>query len=307
MGLDDTYMQLRSNIFSSDPLPDDKDAYVLISSEWSHRSVVTGSGVGSSQRTQSSVFNSSINNRSGVQRSQTFGNTPRPNNNVTRTNNNGNRKVGGGPSLVCEHCGFNGHTIDRCFKLIGIKVSHPNGTEALITKVARDSKFIVGFDESKYFLMSQDLMDVKIIGIGRQVNELYYFDSMEGSNGFASENQMAATSGFDSALSEDDYPDIPTTKHVQNLDNQPLRRKYCLDLLSGFELLACKPSATPLEKNLTIANEPTEIDKNTLSRYSAKAEYRAMASVTSEVTWILKILKDLDWDQVLPVKLFCDS
>ncbi|GJV64900.1 ribonuclease H-like domain-containing protein [Tanacetum coccineum] len=244
MGLDDSYMQIRSNILSRDPLPDAKGAFALISSEESHRAVITGSG-----------------------RSQTSGNTPRPNNNVPRPNNNGNRRTAGGSSLVCEHCGFNGHTVDRCFKLIGypsdfgkrnnssstnqnfnrrfisnnnstgssstfsdeqiskllslikenslndkgkgiqanmaganqhltytdkdlvividisylrIKVSHPNGTEALITKVARDSKFIVGFDELKCFLMSQDLMDVKIMGIGRQVNGLYYFDNMGG-------------------------------------------------------------------------------------------------------------------------------
>ncbi|GJU95569.1 ribonuclease H-like domain-containing protein [Tanacetum coccineum] len=93
MGLDDTYMQLRSNILSRDPLPDAKGAYVLISSEESHRS--------------------------GVQRSQTFGNTTRPNDNTIRPNNNGNRRTVGGPSLVYEHCGFNGHTVDRCFKLIG--------------------------------------------------------------------------------------------------------------------------------------------------------------------------------------------
>ncbi|GJV86785.1 ribonuclease H-like domain-containing protein [Tanacetum coccineum] len=91
-----------------------------------------------------------------------------------------------------------------------IRVSHPNGIEALITKVgnlkltefltfydvlvvpeysvtlvsvhkvARDSKFIVGFDESKCFLMSQDLMDVKLMGIGKQVNGLYYFNNQEG-------------------------------------------------------------------------------------------------------------------------------
>ncbi|GJR36594.1 ribonuclease H-like domain-containing protein [Tanacetum coccineum] len=180
MRLDDSYMQLRSNILFRDPLPDAKGAYVLISSE-----------------------------EGGAQRSQTFGNTSR-HNNVPRPNNNENIKAVSGPTLVCEHYGFNGHNIDRCFKLIGIKVSHPNGTEALITKVgylvltdfltlydvlvvpeyyvtlvsvhkvARDSKFIVGFAESKCFLMSHDLMDVTIIRIGKQVGGLYYFDSIRG-------------------------------------------------------------------------------------------------------------------------------
>nr|GFA67134.1 hypothetical protein [Tanacetum cinerariifolium] len=47
--------------------------------------------------------------------------------------------------------------------------------------------------------------------------------------------------------------------------------------------------------------------QHTFAKSSAEAEYRAMASVTSEVTWILKIFKDLEWDQVLPVNLFCYS
>ncbi|GKG31068.1 hypothetical protein Tco_0423556, partial [Tanacetum coccineum] len=51
-------------------------------------------------------------NRGVVQRGQSSNTAPRPNNfNVNRQ--------GGGSSLVCENCGFNGHTIDRCFKLIG--------------------------------------------------------------------------------------------------------------------------------------------------------------------------------------------
>ncbi|GJT12897.1 ribonuclease H-like domain-containing protein [Tanacetum coccineum] len=187
------------------------------------------------------------------------------------------------------------------------------------------------------------------------------------------------------------------------------QRKYCLDLLSDFGLLACKPTATPLDQNFSLSIEPTELDsildnipkyqkligkliylthtrldisysvhclsqfmhkplrshlkialkvlrylkgnpgkgthivkqpntsleafidadwtkclvtiksvigyliswkskkQNTLLKYSAEFEYRAMAFVTLEVVWILKILKDLEWEHVLLVKKFCDS
>nr|GEV69815.1 ribonuclease H-like domain-containing protein [Tanacetum cinerariifolium] len=47
--------------------------------------------------------------------------------------------------------------------------------------------------------------------------------------------------------------------------------------------------------------------QNTLSKSSVEAEYRAIAFVTSEIVWILKILKDLNWEHLLPVNLFCDS
>ncbi|GJZ11354.1 ribonuclease H-like domain-containing protein [Tanacetum coccineum] len=47
--------------------------------------------------------------------------------------------------------------------------------------------------------------------------------------------------------------------------------------------------------------------QNTLSKSSTKAEYRALASVTSEVIWILIFFKDLEIDNLLPVVLHCDS
>ncbi|GJZ17744.1 ribonuclease H-like domain-containing protein, partial [Tanacetum coccineum] len=89
MGLDDCYMQIRSNILSRDELSDVRSAYAIISSEENN-----------AQRPQTSVSNS------------------RPAN-VTRPANNRNKRPSGGSTLVCEHCGFNGHIIDRCFKLIG--------------------------------------------------------------------------------------------------------------------------------------------------------------------------------------------
>ncbi|GKA52595.1 hypothetical protein Tco_0745910 [Tanacetum coccineum] len=117
MGLDDTYMQIRSSILPRETLPDVRSAYATISSEKSHRVVASGSSSETSQRSQTSAFVSSVSNRGNFQRNQTFGNVPRPN--VTFRPNNANNRQGGGSGLVCENCGFNGHTIDRCIKLIG--------------------------------------------------------------------------------------------------------------------------------------------------------------------------------------------
>ncbi|PWA97255.1 ribonuclease H-like domain-containing protein [Artemisia annua] len=361
MGLDDSYMQIRSNILSRDPLPEVKRAFAIVSSEESHRAVVFGSsGTGVSQRSQSSVFHSNVPNRGNSQRPQTSGNFFRPNN-TSRTNNSRNSRAAGGSTLICEHCGFNGHTEDRCFKLIGyppnfgkrngytgtnsnqgaqnfnkrfiknnnsvgssslsnlsdeqiskllslikdtsvnddekgkgvyanmagivfnnskffnqnfqnffcnnskarsaligtgiivdsganqhltytdkflvnvldisklgIKVSHPNGTEALITKVgnmvltknltlydvlvvpeycvslmsihkiARDSKFVIAFDESKCYVLSQGLRDVKLLGTGRQSDGLYFFDKTEGN--LCTKDQFCPFSGLSKHL-----------------------------------------------------------------------------------------------------------
>ncbi|GJW09622.1 ribonuclease H-like domain-containing protein [Tanacetum coccineum] len=45
----------------------------------------------------------------------------------------------------------------------------------------------------------------------------------------------------------------------------------------------------------------------TLSKSSTEAEYRAMASATCEVMWVLKVLQDLGQDGLVPVTLFCDN
>ena len=44
----------------------------------------------------------------------------------------------------------------------------------------------------------------------------------------------------------------------------------------------------------------------TIARSSAEAEYKAMANVTSEVLWLVKLLKDFHID-VASDKLMCDS
>nr|GEY40454.1 ribonuclease H-like domain-containing protein [Tanacetum cinerariifolium] len=45
----------------------------------------------------------------------------------------------------------------------------------------------------------------------------------------------------------------------------------------------------------------------TLSKFLAEAEYRAMASATCEVMWVLKVLHDPDMGGLAPVTLYCDN
>ena len=47
--------------------------------------------------------------------------------------------------------------------------------------------------------------------------------------------------------------------------------------------------------------------QTTVSRSSAEAEYRSMATTCCEVTWLLNILRDLNVDYKVAVPLFCDN
>ncbi|GJW83812.1 hypothetical protein Tco_0156957 [Tanacetum coccineum] len=79
MGLDDSYMQIRSFIFTGEVLPNVRIAYATISSEESHK-VAFGSVYGSSQRNQASVVMSNRPNKGYFQRGQSSNTAPRPNN-----------------------------------------------------------------------------------------------------------------------------------------------------------------------------------------------------------------------------------
>lgn len=45
----------------------------------------------------------------------------------------------------------------------------------------------------------------------------------------------------------------------------------------------------------------------TVSKSSSKAEYRAMAAVASEITWIVRLLEDFGMTELKPVTLECDN
>ncbi|GKA13507.1 hypothetical protein Tco_0693153 [Tanacetum coccineum] len=100
MGLDDIYQPIRSNILTREILLEVKDAFVIVSREESHRGIPPSSV--KTDKPQASAF-----------MSRQFDN----NNNWSNNGNNVNKGVY--DSLLCKNCDLKGHTIDRCFEIIG--------------------------------------------------------------------------------------------------------------------------------------------------------------------------------------------
>nr|GEU58228.1 ribonuclease H-like domain-containing protein [Tanacetum cinerariifolium] len=172
MGLDDSYMQIRSFILSREFLPDVRYAYTIISSEESHR---VASGSISDTNIQSKVI---VNGK------------------IVDSEAN-------------QHMTNSDKELDNVYDIshLKIKVTHSNGTEAFISnirnlkllnglvqcdvlvipeyyatlisvhKLAKDNKIFVIFDETRYYFLNQDLNLKKVLGIGNQCGELYYFNN----------------------------------------------------------------------------------------------------------------------------------
>ncbi|KAJ0620998.1 putative RNA-directed DNA polymerase [Helianthus annuus] len=92
MGLDDIYHPVRTNLLTREPLPSVKVAFSIVSREESHRN---SSNVTKNQ----SVSFVAKTNQSFDQRKREF--------------------KGPNPNFKCTHCNKIGHTVDRCFEVVG--------------------------------------------------------------------------------------------------------------------------------------------------------------------------------------------
>ncbi|KAJ0441126.1 putative transcription factor interactor and regulator CCHC(Zn) family [Helianthus annuus] len=93
MGLDDVYQPVRTNILTRETFPSVKVAFSIVSREESHRL----SSSGSKSQSVSYVARSNQSNQ-----------------NTSRRNFRGSNS-----NLKCTHCNMIGHTVDRCFEIIG--------------------------------------------------------------------------------------------------------------------------------------------------------------------------------------------
>ncbi|GJX01893.1 ribonuclease H-like domain-containing protein [Tanacetum coccineum] len=227
----ENYLAIRNNILTREPLPLVKAAFAIVSD------FTNGSGEESHMNI---TFTSSTKPTATAFVAKTFDKKRFNNNNNNKGSSSNNREPD--PNLKClvdptsNNAGSNttsnspvslsNEQLTRLMNLLndngvssananmpvnvvdifnlGLTVGHPNGTQALITKIedlkinnnitlydvlvvpeytvsllsvhklSRDNKLFVGFDESNCYI--QDLKANKIMGIGRQFNGLYLFD-----------------------------------------------------------------------------------------------------------------------------------
>ncbi|GJX62987.1 ribonuclease H-like domain-containing protein [Tanacetum coccineum] len=194
MGLDDSYMQIRSSILSKEVLPNMRSTYATNSSEESHR-VLVGSIAGSSQRNQASC----VSNNNSVGKSSSSGFTDEQM--ATLVSLIKYNKVGKNVQInmtgANHHMTYTDKELDNVLDIshLKIKVSHPNGTEAYISKIGNlrlsngltlydmmvipeyyvtlifvhklvnENKVIVAFDENRCHFLNQDLNLKNVLGL----------------------------------------------------------------------------------------------------------------------------------------------
>ncbi|GKE42747.1 ribonuclease H-like domain-containing protein [Tanacetum coccineum] len=88
------------------------------------------------------------------------------------------------------------------------------------------------------------------------------------------------------------------------------QRKYVLDLLSEYGMLACKPAKTPLMSKHVISNEATDDDPifdNITDYQKLMGKLIDLTNNRRDISYDVHFLKDLNFDNFLPVSLYCDS
>nr|GEY30822.1 hypothetical protein [Tanacetum cinerariifolium] len=110
MGLVESYLAIRSNLLTREPLPSVKTAISIISGEESHRNVTS---VGTTKPAATAFVVKTFDNK------RKFNNNYKGSGSNSNSNFNNNNNRGSNPNLKCINCNKIDHTVNRCFELIG--------------------------------------------------------------------------------------------------------------------------------------------------------------------------------------------
>ncbi|KAL0413944.1 UNVERIFIED_CONTAM: Retrovirus-related Pol polyprotein from transposon TNT 1-94 [Sesamum radiatum] len=107
------------------------------------------------------------------------------------------------------------------------------------------------------------------------------------------------------------YSQNMTTACSQNTLQQT---KYITDLIQDAGITHAKTSTTPLPTGIKFTSEAgssliswKKKKQHTVSRSTAEAEYRSMASTTCELVWVYNLLQDLYIQVPTPIPFLCDN
>nr|XP_043616143.1 uncharacterized protein LOC122588063 [Erigeron canadensis] len=127
MGLDDVYLTARSNILMKDPLPTVKVAFAIVSREESHR-------ISNSWSNSSKPYNSAFISKTFDIGKKNLGNRNFHRNgfenNKTFDNNRNFERRGPNTSIQCFGCHRYGHTLEKCFEVVGYPPGYGRNSSA---------------------------------------------------------------------------------------------------------------------------------------------------------------------------------
>ncbi|GJZ65454.1 hypothetical protein Tco_0622150 [Tanacetum coccineum] len=112
MGFNESYLAIRSNLLTREPLPSVKTAFSVISGEESHRNI---SSIGTTKPAATAFLTKTVENNK-----KRFNN----NNNHKGSGNSNSNNRGPNSNLKCTNCNKISHNVDRCFEIIGYPASY---------------------------------------------------------------------------------------------------------------------------------------------------------------------------------------
>lgn len=207
-GLDSTFNQVKSHILLMEPLPNVRAAFSIIYREESNQK--NGSLNSNTARTQTQ--NSAFVAKTGDQK----------------------RFKGKNTNLQCKHCGLKGHTIERCYKLIGFPKDFKskndvfNSNKTVVSNNASSENLSSGSSDQsdRHYLSSQEYNRfLSLIGSkheGEEVNANMAgtsFNSVIGSccNSQFSESKWVIDSGANQHMTSNDF-ELVNTVDVSKLN-----------------------------------------------------------------------------------------